>query len=82
MWFTSLAARSAWDAVSVNKGESILAYDTFVQVGSKTDFTCLVAVGAFLSAVSSHPLITTDTGSVGFVVGVFNTVLTFVGTWS
>lgn len=75
----SCAAPGTWDAVSIHKGEAILALDTFVEVGVGTDFTCLVALGTFVVTLGSHVLITADTRSVSIVVGVGDTVLTLIG---
>lgn len=76
--YAGRAAISAWNTVSVDKGKSILATDALVFVGVQTDFTCLVTACSFISAVGSHPLITTDTRSVGIVVCVRHTVLALV----
>lgn len=75
----SCAAPFTWDAVSIHKGEAILALDTFVEVGVGTDFTCFVALGTFVVTLGSHVLITADTRSVAIVVSVGNTVLTLIG---
>lgn len=80
--FTCRTAVSTWDTVSINKGESILAYDTLVKVRGQTDFTGLMAISTFVCTVRSHPFITTATSSVSLIVGVCYTVLTFVGIWS
>jgi len=75
----SCAAPFTWDAVSIHKGEAILALDTFVEVGVGTDFTCFVALGTFVVTLGSHVLITADTRSVAIVVSVGDTILTLIG---
>jgi hypothetical protein len=75
-------AFSTWYTVSIDKGESVFADDTLVKVWSKADFTGLMTVSTFVCTVSSHPLVTTVTRSISLVVCVFNTVLTFISTWS
>ena len=81
-WFACSATISAWDTVSVNKSESILADDTFVKVRGQADFTGLVTISTFVCAVRSHPLITTATSSISLVVGICYTILTIVSIWS